>query len=57
MNINKRPGGQGLGYVYKQRGEFCRGGEGRRGNGAKNLRGSEAIPNVSGPNPHKMEEN
>jgi|GEM_PF-1523740 len=51
-------GGEGLlGYVYGQGGEFRRRREGRRRNGVKNLRGSEAIPNVSGPNSYKMEEN
>jgi len=51
-------GGKGLPrYVYEPGGEFRRRREGRRGNGVKNRSGSEAIPNVSGPNPHKMEEN
>jgi len=51
-------GDKGLsGYVYEPRGEFRRRREGRRRNGAENLSGSEAIPNVSGPNSHKIKEN
>jgi len=38
-------------------GEFCGLGVRRRGNGVKNLSGSEAIPNISEPNPYKMKEN
>ena len=38
--INRR---KGKGYLIEKGGEFYRVGEGRRGNSAKNLRGSEAI--------------
>jgi len=57
-NKPRGQGGEGLpGYIYEPGGEFRRRREGRRGNGVKNLIGSEAIPNFSEPNPYKMEEN